>query len=80
MRDKHFMIEEDLIHFLFMDNNMRIGSQKLNEIINNTKSFSDKRGIGFEERDLYFYRYFSQIFYINYSKNRDGFNQNHTKR
>lgn len=43
------MIEKEHIQSLFVVSKLMTSSHKLNEIINNTKSFGDKREIGYKE-------------------------------
>lgn len=49
LEDKLFVSEKELAHFSSVVNKIMTSSQKLNEIINSTKSFGDKRRIGFKE-------------------------------
>lgn len=43
------MSQKNLVQLSSMDSKLMIGSQKLNEIINSTNYFGNKRGIGYEE-------------------------------
>lgn len=44
------MSENELAQYSFIVNKLIIGSLKVNEIINDTKSFGDKQGIRHDER------------------------------
>lgn len=49
LKDMLLVSKKELFHSFYIVSKLMIGSQKLNEIISNSKSFGDKRGIVFEE-------------------------------